>query len=254
VPSTTLPSARSLSKSRRSPSWTTVVGRSWLLDEQAAQDALLLGETAVSALHLADFPSGHRIFAEGQSADRVYVIISGIVKVTSTVNGRHVVRALLGPGDVLGELAIFDPEPRSDTATCQTLVRTAWLTTSSARRLLRRHPDLAYRWLKALAHQIRTHEAEFVITSSFDMSARVARLMVTLADRFGEHVDGMLRVHHGLTRNEFAELVGASKETVSRSLALFIDRGWVVTTRGGFDVLNEAALRSRAHLAFRDSA
>ena len=78
--------------------WKDVLRRSWLIDGQTATDALL--DADGPALHVADFPSGHQIFTEGEPADRIYVIISGIVKITSTVaHGRQVVRALLGPSE-----------------------------------------------------------------------------------------------------------------------------------------------------------
>jgi len=247
------PRTQSANANMRHPAWEKVIRRSWLFDHPTTGDAFLIGDIPVSALRFADFPSGHKIFAEGQPGDRVYVIISGIVKLACTVaHRRQVVRALLGPGDVLGELTTFDTAPHSGTATCQSLVRTAWLTTSSVRGLIRRQPELTNRWLQALAHQIRSRDAELVGMSSVDVAARVARQLVMLAQRFGEEVDGTLCVHHSLTRREFAELVGASKESVSRALAEFVERGWLVTTSGGFELLDLDQVRHRAQVAFQD--
>lgn len=225
--------------------WKDVLRRSWLIDGQTARDALL--DADGPALHVADFPSGHQIFTEGEPADRIYVIISGIVKITSTVaHGRQVVRSLLGPSDVLDEPTIFDPGPHSGTATCQSLVRTGWLTTSSVHRLIKQRPQLAHRWLQALAREIRSREQEAIHLSSPDVPGRVARQLILLAQRFGERADGTLHVTHTLTRQEFAQLVGAARESVSKALANFVERGWIVTTPGGYEIVDLDQLRMRA--------
>jgi CRP-like cAMP-binding protein len=234
-----------------SSAWASVLSQSWLLDEPTARDALHIDEVFATYFHLADFPSGKQIYHQGDPGDRVYVIISGLVKVSCTLaNGSEVVRGLMGAGDVVGELAVFDPGPRSQTAMCQTLVRAAWLTRESVRRLTRQHPDLAQRWLQALAAHIRSREAEIANMLAADVSTRVAHQIGLLAERFGESADGYVRVRHTLTRHEFAQLAGARREAVSQALAKFVERGLLITTPGGFDILDLSELRRRAHSAF----
>lgn len=231
----------------RHPTWESVITKSWLFNGCTAPDAPPLGEIVGPAFHLADFPSGHQLFAQGEPGDRVFVIISGLVKVScDQANGHHVVRRLLGPGDVIGELEIFDPGPRSETAHCQTLVRTAWLTRATTHRLAQQHPAVALQWLQGLTRQIRDREAEITGMLTVDVSARVARQIMLLADRFGEKIDGTVHVYHSLTRHEFAQLAGARREAVSQALAKFVERGVLITTPGGFDITDIAALRRRA--------
>ena len=159
------------------------------------------------------FPREHQIFTEGEPADRIYVIISGIVKITSTVaHGRQVVRALLGPGDVLDEPTLFGAGPHTGTATCQSLVRTGWLNTSSLHRLIKLRPQLAQKWLQALARELRSRDEDLIHLTSADVPGRVARQLILLAERFGEQIDGSLHVTHTLSRQEFAQLVGAARE------------------------------------------
>jgi CRP-like cAMP-binding protein len=210
---------------------------------------LLDADGPATALHFADFPSGHQIYLEGEPGERIYVIISGIVKITCTVaHGRQVVRALLGPGDVLDELTIFDAGPHSGTATCQSLVRTAWLNTSSLHRLVKLRPQLAQQWLQALARELRSRDEDLVSLTSTDVPGRVARQLILLAQRFGERADGRLYVSHSLTRREFAQLVGAARESVSKALANFVERGWIVTAPGGYEIVDLEQLRLRAQL------
>ncbi len=235
--------------------WQDALSKSWLIQDRATMDELLGLTGSTPALHLNDFPTGHQIFTDGKPANRVYVIISGIVKLTAPVpRGRCTVRSLLGPGDIIDAPAAFDGSPHGCTATCQTLVRTASLSSSAVQRLLRHRPALAQRWLQALAQEIRAREQDIALLASGDIAARVARELVALAEHLGNLVDGVWHVDHTLTRQEFAELVGAPKEPVGKALANFVAHGWIVTGPGRFEITDIDQLRRRAAAALTTSA
>lgn len=235
--------------------WKDALSKSWLIQDRATMDELLGLTGSAPMLHLNDFPTGHQIFADGKPANRVYVIISGIVKLTAPVpRGRCTVRSLLGPGDIIDAPAAFDGSPHGCTATCQTLVRTASLSSSAVQRLLRHRPALAQRWLQALAQEIRAREQDIALLASGDIAARVARELVTLAEHLGSSVDGVWHVDHTLTRQEFAELVGAPKEPVGKALANFVAHGWIVTGPGRFEITDIDQLRRRAAAALSTAA
>lgn len=234
--------------------WKDALSTSWLIQDRATMDELLGLTGSTPALHLNDFPTGHQIFTYGKPANRVYVIISGIVKLTAPVpRGRCTVRSLLGPGDIIDAAAAFDGSPHGCTATCQTLVRTASLSSSAVQRLLRHRPALAQRWLQALAQEIRAREQDIALLASGDIAARVARELVALAEHLGNPVDGVWHVDHTLTRQEFAELVGAPKEPVGKALANFVAHGWIVTGPGRFEITDIDQLRRRAVAALTTS-
>jgi CRP-like cAMP-binding protein len=237
----------SLAGANSSVDWKDTVRKSWLVHDRATMDALLGLSGLTPSLHLNDFPSGHQIFIEGKPANRVYVIISGIVKMTAALpHGRRTVRTLLGPGDVLDTAAVFDAGPHGYTATCQGLVRTAWLNTAALHRLIKQRPQLARRWLQALAHEVRSRDIDIALLESDDVTGRVARQLVTLADHLGTTTDGAVHVTHGLTRQEFSELTGIPKESVSKALANFVARGWIVTAPGKFEITDIEQLRRRS--------
>ncbi|MDR3661005.1 MAG: Crp/Fnr family transcriptional regulator [Mycobacterium sp.] len=227
--------------------WKDALSNSWLIHDQATMDALLGLTGLTPSLHLNDFPTGHQIFVEGKPANRVYVIISGIVKITAALpRGRSTVRSLLGPGDIIDAPAVFDGSPHCCTATCQTLVRTASLSTVALQRLLTHRPQLAQHWLQALAQEVRHCEQDIALLASGDIAGRVARELIMLAEHLGSPIDGVLHVEHGLTRQEFAELTGAPKEPVGKALANFVAHGWIVTGPGRFEVTDIDQLRRRA--------
>jgi CRP-like cAMP-binding protein len=88
-------------------------------------------------------------------------------------------------------------------------------------------PEITERLLRVLARRLRRtndNVADLIFT---DGPGRVAKQLLQLAQRFGAHEDGALRVNHDLTQKEIAQLVGASRETVNKALADFAHRGWI---------------------------
>ena len=173
-------------------------------------------------------PRGGVIFSEGEPGDRMYVILDGKVKLGQTSpDGRESLLAVLGPGEVFGELSLFDPGPRTATATAVTDTVVVGLGHADLRPWLTGRPEVAEALLQALAQRLRrTNEALADLVFS-DVPGRVAKQLLELADKFGQPgPDGVL-VHHDLTQEELAQLVGASRETVNKALADFTQRGWV---------------------------
>ena len=191
------------------------------IDEDAAK-ALL---SSMSPVRLA---RGHAIFHEGEPGDRLYVIGSGKVKLGRRSNdGRENLLAILGPGEMFGELSLFDPGPRTATASAVSDAVLHELGHDELIRWLETHPAVAQHLLHALARRLRrTNEALADLVFS-DVPGRVAKALLDLSRRFGQTVDDGLRVAHDLTQEELAQLVGASRETVNKALADFAARGWV---------------------------
>jgi len=173
-------------------------------------------------------PRGGIIFSEGESGDRMYVILDGKVKLgQSSPDGRESLLAVLGPGEVFGELSLFDPGPRTATATAVTDTVVVGLGHADLRPWLTGRPEVAEALLQALAQRLRrTNEALADLVFS-DVPGRVAKQLLELADKFGQPGSDGVLVHHDLTQEELAQLVGASRETVNKALADFTQRGWI---------------------------
>lgn len=172
---------------------------------------------------------GKDLFREGDHGDALHVVVEGKVKICRTApDGRENVLAILGPGDLLGELSIFDTRPRGATATAVVDSVLATLLRDDFHEWLGEHPRVSYDLLRALAVRLRqTNEAmaDLVFT---DVPGRLAKTLLGLAERFGTAADGgAIHVAHDLTQEELAQLVGASRETVNKALADFATRGWL---------------------------
>jgi CRP/FNR family transcriptional regulator len=190
---------------------------------------------------------GEHLFLEGQDGDRLYVVLDGKIKLTRAApDGRENLLSVLGPGEMFGELSLFDPRPRTSTASAVTDATVAALAHDALRPWLLERPEVSMHMLRALARRLRrTNDvmADLVFT---DVPGRVAKNLLDLADRFGEQERDGLHVHHDLTQEELAQLVGASRETVNKALADFAARGWLQISARSVLILDTERLRKRA--------
>lgn len=191
------------------------------LDEEAFEAlSSSMGEIALER--------GAVLFHEGDSGDQLYVVVDGKLKLgRHGSSGRENLLAVLGPGQMFGELSLFDPGPRSTTATAVTKCRLRVLENADLAPWLAGRPEVAKGLLSQLAGRLR--KANDVVSDLVfsDVPGRVAKALLDLASRFGERTDHGLVVHHELTQEELAQLVGASRETVNKALADFAARGWL---------------------------
>jgi CRP/FNR family cyclic AMP-dependent transcriptional regulator len=220
-----------------------VLGRAPLfeaLDEGAAKTL----RASVAEMNLV---RGQTLFSEGDAGDRLYLVLDGKVKLTRTApDGRENLLSVLGPGEMFGELSLFDPRPRTASAVAITEARLAGLGHDDLRPFLTGHPEVAVHLLRALARRLRrTNEvmADLVFT---DVPGRVAKALLDLAERFGQPTEQGLLVHHDLTQEELAQLVGASRETVNKALADFAARNWLRIEARAVSILDIDRLRKRS--------
>lgn len=210
------------------------------LDDDSAA-ALQAGVTIVQLAR------AERLFEEGASGDQLYVILDGKIKLTrAAADGRENLLSVLGPGEMFGELSLFDPRPRTASAVAVTDSRLAALAHANLRNWLTGRPDVALHLLQALAQRLRRANdvmADLVFT---DVPGRVAKALLDLADRFGTEQEDGLHVNHDLTQEELAQLVGASRETVNKALADFAARGWLQLAAKSVLLIEPERLRKRS--------
>jgi CRP/FNR family transcriptional regulator, cyclic AMP receptor protein len=190
---------------------------------------------------------GDVLFNEGDAGNQLYVVIDGKIKLGRTsADGRENLLAILGPGQMFGELSFFDPGPRSATATAVTDVELKSLGHDALIPVLSTHPDVALALLHQLAGRLRrTNEVVGDLVFS-DVPGRVAKALIDLAGRFGRQADDGVHVNHDLTQEELAQLVGASRETVNKALADFASRGWMRLEPRSVVILDLERLQRRA--------
>ena len=193
------------------------------------------------------FESGHVIFAEGDPGDNVYVIDSGTAKIKRRgLGGRDNVIAIAGPGDIIGELSIFDPGPRTDTVVAASDVQACWLDRATVRRCIAERPELLEELLQLLARQVKRRHDQLAAMVMTDVAGRVARQLLYLAAQFGTEQGSEVYVSVGLADDEFADLVGTSGTTSSGILRDFEDRCWIRRESTALVILDHPALQRLA--------
>ena len=200
-----------------------------------------------SSMSSSSLRRGDILFSEGDDGNQLYVVTEGKIKLGRTSpDGRENLLAILGPGQMFGELSFFDPGPRSATATAVTDVELKSLGHEALSPVLNAHPDVAHALLNQLAGRLRrTNEVVGDLVFS-DVPGRVAKALLDLASRFGRRADDGIHVNHDLTQEELAQLVGASRETVNKALADFASRGWLRLEPRSVVILDLERLQRRA--------
>ncbi|MGI9092514.1 MAG: Crp/Fnr family transcriptional regulator [Mycobacteriales bacterium] len=204
------------------------------MDEVLAKAGLFQGvapeaaEALAGSLTYSDCSRGATVFVEGEQGDTLYIVLAGKVKVgRKAADGRENMLSVMGPSDMFGELSLFDPGPRTASATVVTEARLAFLAHSSLRPWITDRPEIAEQLLRVLARRRRRTNDALADLIFTDVPGRVAKALLELAERFGTNEGGHLRVTHDLTQEELAQYVGASRETVNKALADFATRGWI---------------------------
>lgn len=211
------------------------------LDQEGASALReLLTEQSVS--------KGKVLFHEGEAGDHLFLILEGKIKLGhASIDGRESLMAILGPGEMFGELSLFDPGLRTSTATALTQVRALRLANAQLMPWLAGRPEVAASLLQALARRLRrTNEAMGDLVFS-DVPGRVAKALMELGEKFGTLTPSGLLVTHDMTQEELAQLVGASRETVNKALADFAQRGWITLESRQVLILDVDRLGKRAH-------
>jgi CRP-like cAMP-binding protein len=189
------------------------------------------------------FQPGEVVFHEGDSSDTCYVVRSGHARaVREHSAGRTITLANFGPGDIFGELAMFDDERRS--ATIQALDQTELIAIlgRDMRRLLREHPDIGVKLLAALGRRLREINDRLTRQSFQSVQSRVAavlaQLVATARAEGAEEGDVLITA----TQADLAQLAGSSRESASRFLAVLERAGVITQGRGKLTVLDPGAL------------
>jgi CRP-like cAMP-binding protein len=184
------------------------------------------------------FDAHHVIFREGDASDTCYIVRSGHARaVRESGDGRSISLAHFGPGDIFGELAMFDDERRS--ATLETLepVRAIAILGADMRRLLREHPEISAKLVSALGRRLRETNERLSRQSFQTVQSRVAGVLARLVEQArAEGAEGS-EVLVVITQADIAQLAGSSRESASRFLAVLERAGVVRQGRGRITVL-----------------
>ncbi len=195
-----------------------------LLDGLDPQDVAAL----LPAFRFATVHVDQVLITQGESGGpQMFVVLAGRFALTRRHRGGWAVTAVLGPGDSVGELGVFDPGRDTSTVRALTGARVAVLCGQDLLEWATTRPQAAARLLHVLARRLHRTDAAVFALAVLDVQGRVANALLDFATRFGEPDGSTVQVAHGLTQVQLAQLVGASRERVNKALADFASRGWL---------------------------
>jgi CRP/FNR family transcriptional regulator len=164
--------------------------------------------------------AGETLFDRGDVGDGCYWLHRGVLAVcVASPTGEQRILAILGPGAIVGELAMIDGLPRSATIQAIRDCDLTFVSRASFSAMLQQHPELYIDIARTLAARLRQSDEDMVASTFLTVRARVARALLQFAGQLGEDVGaGRIRIRHGITQSDLAAMAGVARESVSRTL------------------------------------
>jgi CRP/FNR family cyclic AMP-dependent transcriptional regulator len=170
-----------------------------------------------------NFPKNAVLINEGDTADSLFIVLSGRVKVfASNAAGREIVLSFFGPGEYVGEMSL-DGSPRSASVMTMEPTSCAIVTRANFREFLLSYPDFALHLIEKLIQRVRVTTETVKSLALSDVYSRLVRLITALA----VERDGALVVPEKLTQQDIAERVGASRDMISRLFKDLVAGGYL---------------------------
>src|SRR5690242_3085079 len=211
-----------------------------VFEELTEEDLRRVAEVSVPRA----FGAGDVIFREGDDSNTCYVVQSGHARALHEhPDGRQITLATFGPGDIFGELAMFDDERRSATIEAIDDLEVAGILGPDMRRLMREHPDIAVQLSIALGRRLRAANERLARQSFQTVQSRVAVVLDQLVEQARNEGAGDRDVLVRTTQADLAKLAGSSRESASRFLAVLERAGVITQGRGRLTVHDPAALQ-----------
>jgi CRP/FNR family transcriptional regulator, cyclic AMP receptor protein len=191
------------------------------------------------------FPKGSLILSQGDAGEALFLIKGGQVKVTVVAeDGREVILSVLGACLFFGEVALVDDEPRSAHIIAMEDTTLLQLRREDFRARLKSAPELAIALLRELSRRLRRADDTIASLMLLDVNGRIAHLLLELAREEGGETG--TRITRRLTHASIGQMVGASRETVSRTMRNLVLRNVIAVTRREMLLLDPTALRLAA--------
>jgi len=190
------------------------------------------------------YPRGSVILFENDPGDSLFVVRSGRVKVVLIgEDGREVILGVLGVGQHFGELSLIDEQPRSAHVIAMEDAGLLVLRREDFRKRVESSPSVAWSLLMELSRRLRRADEKIGGLVLLDVPGRIARLLLDMAEEGGGPA-----IEKALTHQTIAQMIGASRETVSRAMKEFQDSGWISVERRRITLANMPALEQRAQV------
>jgi len=189
------------------------------------------------------FKSGQTIFQKGDPGTSMSAVLQGRVKIGAySEDGKEVILNIVEPGQIFGEIALLDGKERTADATAMGPTTLLVLERREFIPFLERNPKIAVRLIEVLCERVR-RTSEMVESVAFlEYSARLAKLLLRLADSYGEATDDGVRINLKISQQDLGNLIASTRESVNRQLNAWAEEGVIDLERGQITILDSDAL------------
>lgn len=192
--------------------------------------------------HRRNFEAGRNVMTIEQPGEAVFAIIEGSVKIHIEQGERDVILAILGEGDLLGEMSLIDSVGRSASAVTLENTLVLWMDKTAFNYMLDNFPPMARNLMKIMSTRVRLSDELIQALSTLDVNGRVARQLLAFAVKYGYPKDGATQIRIVLTQGDIADLVGASRKRVNQTMVLFKEQGLIDNAEGKISIIDGEGL------------
>jgi len=192
------------------------------------------------------FEKGKTIFYEQDQGTSFYLILSGQVKIVMMSNdGREHTLGVLKQKDFFGEVSMLDGQSRSATAIALSDVKTVTINRDDFHRILKANPEMVIKIMYVLCKRLRQADKHVESLAFLTATGRVARTLSNLADELGQVEGNKIVINHNMTRQDFANIAGTSRETFTRVIMDFQDEGLIEIDKSKIVLLDKKEIQKR---------
>jgi CRP/FNR family transcriptional regulator, cyclic AMP receptor protein len=195
------------------------------------------------------YPVGSFVLREGDSITEMGLVVEGLLKVVMhRPDGRAIMLGVVGPGDLIGEIAALDGEPRAASVIALTQVELRMVPNDAFVSFRHRRDDVTEALLSLVVSRVRSRDQALLDLGTSDGVGRMCRRLIDLADRFGAAgPDGVVAFESPVNQSDMAAWAGMSREAVVKALSSLRKLGWVENSANAYRLLKPAQIRDRAN-------
>ena len=223
------------------PSLTSTLSQVWLFEGLRSEELQHIAQLA----DIRVYQARKIVVAKGDQASEFFVLLRGRAIVTTRgSDGSETAFNVMGPGEVFGEVAILDGQPRSASVTTLERCEMAVIDKHSFHALLAVSPSIAANLLAVLARRMRELTNRMEDRTFLDVSGRLAKQLLWLAAHHGVQCGNHVRIQIKLSQQELGDLIGATRESVNKQLRAWTRNGVVKQERGCIEIADLESLHA----------
>jgi len=195
------------------------------------------------------YTKGQTVFHMGDEGKSLYIIKKGRIKVTiPSAEGDELILTILSEGQMFGELSFIDGKQRSATVQAMEETEVLCLNREDFLSLLRIRFDLVLKVLELFAQRLRDTDVFLAEAHFLDITSRLAKKLLDLERVFGSKEEGGIRIGVPVTQRDLASMVGATRESINKTLKTFREQGLLEVSKGYIKILDPPGLARKAQM------